>query len=77
MRNEIDSFSIHSPGEIRNRLQEPLVHLPKEGVGLEDVERQLLQQALEQANGNKTKAAKLLRISRDTLRYKVKKHGLE
>jgi DNA-binding NtrC family response regulator len=55
----------------------PLVHLPKEGVGLEDVERQLLQQALEQANGNKTKAAKLLRISRDTLRYKVKKHGLE
>jgi len=55
----------------------PLVRLPKEGVGLEEIEKQLLQQALEMVNGNKTKAAKLLRISRDTLRYKVKKHGLE
>ena len=35
------------------------------------------QQALQLANGNKTKASKLLRISRDTLRYKIKKHGLE
>jgi two-component system, NtrC family, response regulator AtoC len=56
---------------------DPLVRLPKEGAGLEQIEKQLLQQALELANGNKTKAAKLLRISRDTLRYKVKKHELE
>jgi two-component system response regulator AtoC len=55
----------------------PLVRLPKEGAGLEQIEKQLLRQALELANGNKTKAAKLLRISRDTLRYKVKKHELE
>jgi DNA-binding NtrC family response regulator len=56
---------------------DPLVRLPKEGAGLEQIEKQLLQQALEMANGNKTKAAKLLRISRDTLRYKVRKHELE
>jgi two-component system, NtrC family, response regulator AtoC len=56
---------------------DPLVRLPHEGAGLEQIEKQLLQQALELANGNKTKAAKLLRISRDTLRYKVKKHKLE
>ena len=56
---------------------DPLVRLPREGADLEQIEKQLLQQALELVNGNKTKAAKLLRISRDTLRYKVKKHELE
>jgi len=54
-----------------------LVKLPPEGAGLDDVEKELIQQALQYANGNKTKASKLLRISRDTLRYKVQKHGLE
>jgi two-component system response regulator AtoC len=54
-----------------------LVKLPTEGAGLEDIEKELIQQALQYANGNKTKASKLLRISRDTLRYKVKKHQLE
>lgn len=51
--------------------------LPPEGAGLDDVEKELIQQALQYANGNKTKASKLLKISRDTLRYKVQKHGLE
>jgi DNA-binding NtrC family response regulator len=54
-----------------------LVKLPPEGAGLDDVEKELIQQALQYANGNKTKASKLLKISRDTLRYKVQKHGLE
>jgi two-component system response regulator AtoC len=54
-----------------------LIKLPPEGTGLDEVERELIQQALQYANGNKTKASKLLRISRDTLRYKVKKHHLE
>ena len=51
--------------------------LPPEGADLEDIERQIIEQALQLANGNKTMASKLLRISRDTLRYKVKKHNLE
>ena len=46
------------------------------GTSLYDVERELIRQALEQSRGNKTTAAKLLRITRDTLRYKVKKYGL-
>jgi two-component system response regulator AtoC len=53
------------------------VQLPAGGVALYDVEKELIKQALEQARGNKTNAARLLRISRDTLRYKVKKYGLE
>jgi transcriptional regulator with PAS, ATPase and Fis domain len=41
------------------------------------VERELIRQALERSRGNKTMAAKLLRITRDTLRYKVKKYHLK
>jgi len=53
------------------------IQLPAGGTSLYDVERELIRQALEQARGNKTTAAKLLRITRDTLRYKVKKYNLE
>jgi two-component system response regulator AtoC len=54
-----------------------MVRLPPEGAGLDEIEKKLLEQALQYAHGNKTKASKLLKISRDTLRYKVKKHNLE
>ena len=46
------------------------------GASLEDHERRLIAQALETAGGNQTQAARLLRIGRDALRYKVKKYGL-
>jgi transcriptional regulator with PAS, ATPase and Fis domain len=50
--------------------------LPPEGLDLEDVERQLLMQALERANGNQTQAAQLLGINRDQVRYRIEKFGL-
>jgi DNA-binding NtrC family response regulator len=53
------------------------IRLPPGGMSLYNVERDLIRQALEQARGNKTTAARLLRITRDTLRYKVKKYKLE
>jgi DNA-binding NtrC family response regulator len=43
---------------------------------LEESERRLLVEALEKSGGNQSQAARLLRISRDTLRYRIKKHGL-
>jgi transcriptional regulator with PAS, ATPase and Fis domain len=43
----------------------------------EEQERLLLSRALDAVAGNKSKAARLLRIGRDALRYKVKKHNLE
>jgi len=55
----------------------PVVRLPPEGASFEEIEKELLEQALEYAQGNKTRASKLLHITRDTLRYKVKKHQLE
>jgi len=50
--------------------------LPAEGVNLEEVERQLLLQALERAGGNQTQAAQLLGINRDQVRYRIEKFGL-
>lgn len=54
----------------------PFVEIPKEGISLEAVERQLIEIALRQTLGNQTRAARLLRISRDTLRYRINKFGL-
>ncbi len=51
--------------------------LPPEGVSLYEVEKILIQQAIQMSHGNKTNAAKLLHISRDTLRYKIKKYKIE
>lgn len=45
-------------------------------VPLEEQEKTLLAQALKAAEGNQTQAARMLRISRDTLRYRMKKYGL-
>jgi two-component system, NtrC family, response regulator AtoC len=50
--------------------------LPPEGVNLDEVERQLLMQALERASGNQTQAAHLLGINRDQVRYRIEKFGL-
>jgi len=47
-----------------------------ESVSFEDHERAIIQQALETSNGNQSQAARLLRIGRDALRYKMKKHQL-
>jgi two-component system, NtrC family, response regulator AtoC len=51
--------------------------LPADGVPLESVEFELVKQAFERTNGNLTRAAKLLDISRDQLRYKLRKAGYE
>jgi transcriptional regulator with PAS, ATPase and Fis domain len=50
--------------------------LPPEGVSLEEVERQLVVQALERAGGNQTHAGQLLGINRDQIRYRIEKFGL-
>jgi DNA-binding NtrC family response regulator len=46
-------------------------------LSLKNSERALIVQALEKTGGNKTKAAALLGISRDVLRYRMKKLHLD
>ncbi len=54
--------------------------LPETGLALEEVlgelERRLILQALERTAGNRTEAARLLKITFRSLRYRLKKHGL-
>jgi DNA-binding NtrC family response regulator len=53
------------------------ITLPTSGISLDDLEKDLIVQALERTKNNKTQAAKLLNLSYDTFRYQVKKFGLE
>jgi len=52
------------------------IEIPEAGLSLEAVERAVLVAALEKAGGNQSEAARLLGISRDTLRYRIGKFGL-
>jgi len=47
--------------------------LPEEGISLDEAELSFVQQAIERSGGNQTRAAELLGISRDQLRYRLKK----
>lgn len=47
--------------------------LPSQGISLRELEEDFIRQALERSRGNQVKAAKLLGISRDALRYRLKK----
>jgi len=73
----------HLPPELRGaaaaaakRVDKPAVAVTQNGLVLEDVERKLIQEALDRSTGNQSRAARLLGISRDTLRYRLKKHGM-
>jgi len=52
------------------------IDLPPDGASLELIERSLIDRALRLAKGNQSRAARLLGMSRDTLRYRLRKHGL-
>jgi DNA-binding NtrC family response regulator len=71
----------HLPPEIArvataDALPAPRFRLPEGGVILEQVEREFVRQALEMTGGNQTRAGHLLGLTRDELRYRVKKFGL-
>ncbi len=73
----------HLPRELNHR-DEPTeqidatrIRLPEEGIALKEVERELIMLALKRVGNNRTKAAKLLSLGYDALRYKIRKYGLE
>ena len=51
--------------------------LPANGISLEELEREMINQALERTRGNRSRAARLLGLTRDTLLYRIKKHSLD
>jgi DNA-binding NtrC family response regulator len=71
----------HLPPELRKavpqkRADKIVPQVSEQGLVLEDVEKKLISEAMERASGNQSKAARLLGISRDTLRYRLKKHNM-
>jgi len=68
---------MHRKGEAGGKAPRDRFLLPETGICLEEVEKDLILQALEKTRNNKTLAAKLLNLSYDSLRYQIKKFGLE
>jgi two-component system, NtrC family, response regulator AtoC len=64
-------------GRPRDGPNAPADGLPPSGTDLEGWERTLIERALRESDGNQTRAAQRLGISRDTLRYRLKKYGIQ
>jgi len=88
LKNVCEHVSALLPGETINKENLPLnftdnqssdtsaYTLPEHGIDLESLEVDLIKQALNHTNGNKSRAAKLLGLSRDAFLYRLKKHKL-
>ncbi len=80
LENEETLLLEHLPQELVSKASGPGIgplslQLPPEGVDIEDVERELIRQALETSEGNQSKAAKKLNLGIDAFRYRMKKFG--
>ena len=88
LKNVCQHVSALLPGEIIHKDNLPLdireckpssntgYTLPEHGIDMESLEIDLIKQALSYSGGNKSKAAKLLGLSRDAFLYRLKKHQL-
>jgi DNA-binding NtrC family response regulator len=93
LRNTLEQTVLLAQGDLIRDKQIPLCHtlsptdppspadkivvLPETGVNLEDVERTLLAQALKNTGWNVSRAARLLGLTRDTLRYRMEKYAFK
>jgi DNA-binding NtrC family response regulator len=72
-----DFESMHTLHRDTGRTAGADIVLPEHGLNLEDVERRLVVLALERTGGNQTRAAALLGLHRDQIRYRIEKFGLK
>lgn len=61
---------------VSSKPEETTIRIPPGGIDIEVVEKELIRQALEMTNGNQTRAAKQLNLTRDALRYRMQKFDL-
>lgn len=79
----VDSINIMDSSTAKSQSKESvstefvISDIPERGISLKDVEKSLIQKALESTNGNQTKAAQLLGISRETIKYRMKKFNIK
>ncbi|MFA5909181.1 MAG: sigma-54 dependent transcriptional regulator [Vicinamibacterales bacterium] len=88
LRNAVERAMLLSEGNELNESHFPMLNasdaelstgmgLPAAGINLEEMERSLVVQALERSGWNQTKAATLLGLNRDQIRYRIEKFKLE
>jgi DNA-binding NtrC family response regulator len=87
LRNAIEQMVVLARGErltvrdvpaaIRGSADLTKINVVRAGMTVEDAERQLIVQALKETDGNRTKAAQRIGVSRRTLHRKLKEYGLE
>jgi len=87
LRNAIERAMLLAEGDLLTDADFPLagarvrlsddMQLPPHGVELEHLERSLVVQALERSGWNQTRAATLLGLNRDQIRYRIEKFKLE
>lgn len=72
------------PGEIRNgksatdvRTVEDWFYIPENGFKIEEIEKSIIRKTLQYTNNNQTKAANIMGLKRDKLRYKLKKYKIK
>ncbi len=73
LKPEDFAFSIEGSSATGERLLE----LPGEGLDVDELEKDLVFQALERCQGNQSRAAQLLGMTRDQIRYRIEKYGAE
>ncbi|MCG7974248.1 MAG: sigma-54 dependent transcriptional regulator [Candidatus Thiodiazotropha taylori] len=70
------------PNEFRSQVKRSAVKgggfvLPEQGLSMDQLEADLIEQALSKTLGNRSKAARLLGLTRDTLLYRMKKYAID
>ncbi|HET9954801.1 MAG TPA: sigma 54-interacting transcriptional regulator, partial [Polyangiaceae bacterium] len=83
--NVLEAAAVVNNAEVIDETQLPLLsaprpvvdyRLPSQGIAFSELEREVLTQALRLAAGNQTRAASLLGLTRDQMRYRMAKFGL-
>ncbi|MCL7489781.1 MAG: sigma-54 dependent transcriptional regulator [Desulfobulbaceae bacterium] len=73
--NMIEADDIQLPGNA-GTISSDLIHIPPEGISLEEVEKKLISKALQMSKGNRSQAARLLQIPRHVLIYRLEKFAM-
>lgn len=61
----------------KSAIEDPTFTLPAAGIDIREIEKSFVEQALTRTGGNRTRAAKLLGMNRDQIRYRIEQFGLE
>jgi DNA-binding NtrC family response regulator len=74
-KNHLDFLTKTAP--LSGEADSPTWKIPPAGVNLDEVNRDLIVQALQRCGGNRAQAAKLLGMSRPTMIYRIEKYGIK